>query len=73
MALSGTSAGTAVMCGPSTKQKVPMIAGGESFEALVDKPIDHICNTKDCADDLQYDPTGGLDIFQYGLLDTHFS
>ncbi|CDW75645.1 cyanophycinase-related exopeptidase-like protein [Stylonychia lemnae] len=71
--LSGSSAGTAVMGGPSKKQDVPMIAGGQSFQSLVDKPLDYICTTSDCQDDLQYDPQGGLDIFQTGLLDTHFS
>lgn len=50
-----------------------MIAGGESFESLVDKPLDHICDTSSCSNDLQYDPTGGLDLFEYGILDTHFS
>lgn len=42
LALSGTSAGTAVQ-GGSSATGVPMIAGGESYEALVNKPLDHIC------------------------------
>jgi cyanophycinase len=71
-ALAGTSAGTAVQ-GGSSDSGVPMIAGGESYEALVNKPLDHLCLTSLCYDDLQYDPEGGLGLFNVGILDTHFS
>jgi len=29
-----------------------MISGGESYQSLVDKPIDYICNNSTCSDDL---------------------
>lgn len=72
--MAGTSAGTAVQGGgTSGNAKVPMIAGGESYEALVHPALDHICATRDCEDDLQYDIQGGLSLFSLGILDTHFS
>ena len=52
MALAGTSAGTAVQGGKSSTEKIPMIAGGESYEAMVNKPLDHLCATSACASDL---------------------
>ena len=73
LALAGTSAGTAVQGGPSLTERIPMISGGESYEALVNKPLDHLCLTSACSDDLQYDPEGGLGLFTVGILDTHFS
>lgn len=74
LAVAGTSAGTAVQGGGlSGSTRVPMIAGGESYEGLVHLPLDHICTTKDCGDDLQYDPQGGLNLFSLGVVDTHFS
>jgi cyanophycinase-like exopeptidase len=73
LAVSGTSAGTAVQDGKYGTNTIPMIAGGESYEALVDEPLDHICNKSSCQDDLQYDPTGGLGLFSLSILDTHFS
>jgi cyanophycinase len=75
LAVAGTSAGTAVQCGPDPKgsKAIPMIAGGESFEALVYPSLDHVCDSRDCDNDLQYDKQGGLSLFNIGLLDTHFS
>lgn len=49
-----------------------MIAGGESYEALTKPVLEFECPTEDCEDNLQYSPNGGLNIFKYGLLDTHF-
>jgi cyanophycinase len=73
LVVSGTSAGTAVQSGLYSTSKVPMIAGGESFESLVHTPIDHVCTSDSCQDDLQYDPTGGLCLVDVVELDTHFS
>lgn len=65
-ALSGTSAGTAVACSP------PMISGGETYDALVRGAHPLPCAT--CSvDDLIFDAAGGLGLFSYGTLDSHFS
>jgi len=64
--LGGTSAGTAVECGP------PMIAGGETYDALVGGAHPTPCAA--CKEeDLIFDAAGGLGLFSYGTLDSHFS
>lgn len=73
LAVSGTSAGTAVMGGASSTEKIPMISDGVSYYALVDEPRTSICHTSKCADDLVYDPAGGLSLFTAGIIDSHFS
>eukprot|EP00350_Pseudokeronopsis_sp_OXSARD2_P000769 CAMPEP_0170543784 /NCGR_PEP_ID=MMETSP0211-20121228/2779_1 /TAXON_ID=311385 /ORGANISM="Pseudokeronopsis sp., Strain OXSARD2" /LENGTH=182 /DNA_ID=CAMNT_0010847249 /DNA_START=911 /DNA_END=1459 /DNA_ORIENTATION=+ len=50
-----------------------MIAGGESYYSLIHKPRTSECKVSSCSDDLVYDPEGGLRLFPYGALDTHFS
>ena len=50
-----------------------MIDGGESYYSLIDEPRTTACLTSRCYDDLYYDPAGGLNLFTYGILDTHFS
>jgi cyanophycinase len=60
--VAGSSAGTAIMAG------IPMITGGESYDALR-----YGSYTSPSGDDLSYDPRGGFNLFTYGLLDTHFS
>ncbi len=70
--VAGSSAGTAVQTpGPDR----PMVAGGESYNALVWGAHDLACATPQalCGDDLVYDAGGGLGLFTAGLLDTHFS
>lgn len=64
--IAGTSAGTAVQSGK------PMITEGESFESLVNDPIPLI-GSPPLKPELYYNPLGGLNLFKYGLLDTHFS
>lgn len=49
-----------------------MIAGGESFEALTKQVMTNECTSSDCERLLQYNPSGGLNLFKYGILDTHF-
>ena len=61
----GTSAGTAILSG------VPMVTGGESYEAVV-----HGAKTKPdptMSYELTYDPNGGFGLFSAGPVDTHFS
>jgi len=64
--IAGTSAGTAV------QTSSPMITEGESYEALLEKPIPLI-DTPPFARELYYNPLGGLGFFPYGITDTHFS
>ncbi len=84
-AIFGTSAGTAIQTGGSyfnnRDRSLPMITGGESYEALRD-PDEDLCVQEDwydlfdeCPDrdDLSYYPDGGFGFFNYGLLDTHFA
>ena len=87
----GTSAGTAIQTGgryvdvrgSSRCRWLPMITGGESYEALRDRDED-LCVQEDwdelfnedyCRDrdDLSYYADGGFGFFNYGLLDTHFA
>ncbi|MCC5854613.1 MAG: cyanophycinase [Idiomarina sp.] len=78
MIAGGTSAGTAIM--PSA----PMISNGSSESALRDgahagaPPATDCERAQDCpaslhADSLTYHPEGGIQLFPFGLLDTHFS
>lgn len=70
--VAGSSAGTAVQTpGPGR----PMVAGGESYNALVWGAHEAACADPKglCGDDLVYDAGGGLGLFTAGLLDTHFS
>lgn len=79
LVVGGTSAGTAVM----TAQ--PMITNGSSRSALTegavaaDEPPAFGCDRDDSCpsgihqDSLTYQSAGGLGLFPYGLLDTHFS
>jgi hypothetical protein len=50
-----------------------MIDGGESYYSLVDTPRTTECMVSSCYDDLYYVPEGGLDLFNFAILDTHFS
>lgn len=81
----GTSAGTAVMSGGlSGDNHLPMITGGRSNTALARGaftsllPFDK-CHTDDnCSeamfdDDLSYRKQGGLGLFHWGIMDSHFS
>ncbi|MGK7941940.1 MAG: cyanophycinase [Crocosphaera sp.] len=83
-AIFGTSAGTAIQAGGSYFKKpnieLPMITGGESYEALKDRQLceqdrDALFDRDYCydRDDLSYYPYGGFGFFKYGLLDTHFA
>lgn len=83
-AIFGTSAGTAIQVGGSYVRnntvKLPMITGGESYEALVDKKLceqnrEALSKTNYCPhqNDLSYYPLGGFGFFKYGILDTHFA
>ncbi|WP_269532969.1 cyanophycinase [Chitinimonas sp. BJYL2] len=62
---SGTSAGTAVAA------NVPMITGGDSYNALVYGTV-AAPGTGLRAFDLTVDNGGGLKLFNYGAIDTHF-
>jgi cyanophycinase-like exopeptidase len=74
LVVSGSSAGTGVMGGSTLNgKKIPMISGGESYYALVDEPRTTACLTSKCADDLVYDPAGGFGLFDFGVIDMHFS
>ncbi|MEZ4299399.1 MAG: cyanophycinase [Polyangiaceae bacterium] len=71
--VAGTSAGTAVMAPAPSR---PMVTGGESYNALVWGAYETACSGPSgdiCQDDLTFDAGGGLGLFTYGLLDTHFS
>jgi cyanophycinase len=63
--ISGSSAGTAIMNG------APMVTGGESYNALRYGAFSSISANN--PDDLSYDNLGGFALFNYGLIDTHFS
>lgn len=80
----GTSAGTAVQAGGKNAfGYVPMITNGSSIEAILNgainasAPVQHCEKHGGCgklnADALTYDATGGLGVFSFGVLDTHFS
>lgn len=63
--VAGSSAGTAVQSG------VPMITGGESYDAL--RYGSYSTPSTNHPDDLTYDALGGFNLFRTGLLDTHFA
>ena len=78
LAIGGTSAGTAVM------SKAAMITNGTSAIALQRgakarpaPPLDctrkRSCPKDLIEDDLTYEPSGGLGLFAFGILDTHFA
>lgn len=83
--IGGTSAGTAVMSGGNYQgSSSVMITGGTSLDAVINgaKPLSPellgCANTNSCGadikeDTLTYQPQGGLGLFSYGVLDTHFS
>lgn len=85
LVIGGTSAGTAVMSGGTFNQSpVVMITNGQSNTALVRGakkdvlPIEGCQKSARCAqnllnDDLTYRSKGGLGLFHWGILDTHFS
>jgi len=83
--IGGTSAGTAVMSG-GTFNDVPvvMITNGQSNTALIRGakmdvlPQEGCQKSNSCTqdvlnDDLTYNSTGGLGLFTWGIMDTHFS
>jgi cyanophycinase len=61
----GTSAGTAVQVSG------PMITGGESYDALRRAPVDELSPRR--GGRLSYHAGGGLGLFKWGALDTHFN
>ncbi len=83
--VAGTSAGTAVMSGGRFNgQRIPMITNGDSFTGIqfgafelpapalgCDK--DQSCNNGLSENHLTYNGNGGLGLFRWGVLDTHFS
>lgn len=83
--LGGTSAGTAVQSGGLyDKRPVPMITSGNTMTALFRgafalAPPPYGCEkTNTCPhglleSDLTYNPAGGINTFNTGILDTHFS
>lgn len=82
--LAGTSAGTAVLSGGSYRgQQTVMISNGQSAQALYQgalaqaAPADGCENDRSCGEgvdekSLTYQASG-LDLFPWGVLDTHFS
>lgn len=83
--IAGTSAGTAVMSGGSFNgQRTPMITNGDSYNAMqfgaFDLPPpavgcdkDQSCSNGLAENHLTYSGGGGLGLFRWGVLDTHFS
>jgi cyanophycinase len=85
LVIAGTSAGTAVMSGGSYQgHKIPMITNGDSYNAMqfgafdlsapqpgCDK--DQSCSNGLAENHLTYSAKGGLGLFPWGVLDTHFS
>lgn len=80
--LAGSSAGTAVQSGHSTRN-IPMITGGRSGPAWrlgalsdqADSPLCYFhqrCTAKAAAGQLTYKADGGLGSFSLGVVDTHF-
>ncbi|SES68315.1 cyanophycinase [Thalassotalea agarivorans] len=79
----GTSAGTAVMSG-NEALSLPMITNGRSENALVRGAKANVLPSAGCQkanackndvlnDDLTYKSSGGIGLFQWGIMDTHFS
>jgi cyanophycinase len=85
LVVAGTSAGTAVMAGGSfLGHKTPMITNGDSYSAMqfgaFDLPApqagcdkDQSCSNGLAENHLTYASKGGLGLFPWGVLDTHFS
>ncbi|GAB2910237.1 cyanophycinase [Rheinheimera gaetbuli] len=85
MIIAGTSAGTAVMSGGSfAGSRIPMITNGDSYSAMqfgaFDLPApkrgcdkDQSCSNGLAEGHLTYSSAGGLGLFNFGVLDTHFS
>lgn len=83
--LGGTSAGTAVMSGGEfMTNSTVMITNGQSNTAIIRGakkdllPVEGCQKSHHCDDDLQnddlsYNSVGGLGVFPWGILDTHFS
>jgi len=83
--VAGTSAGTAVMSGASyLGHNTPMISNGDSYSAMqfgaFDLPApqpgcdkDQSCSNGLAENHLTYTASGGLGLFPWGVLDTHFS
>lgn len=83
--IAGTSAGTAVMAGGSELgRKIPMITNGDSFSAMqygaFDLPApepgcdkDQSCSNGLAENHLTFSAQGGLGLFSWGVLDTHFA
>jgi len=80
----GTSAGTAVQAGGyANGRPVPMLTSGSSKGVLSSgvfsvPPVSERCEDEGCEHILvdnavTVNPTGGLGLFNFGLLDTHFS
>lgn len=79
LVVAGTSAGTAVMSGG---MGVPMIASGDSLAALgtgafamapLGGTCQGACRVPEPEEPLTYAPDGGLGLFPFGPLDTHFA
>lgn len=83
--IGGTSAGTAVMAGGVfDNAAIPMITNGRSGAAIIrgakkdQLPIEGCHKSLQCDhdllnDDLTYNSSGGLGLFNWGITDTHFS
>uniref|UniRef100_A0A486XQH9 Secreted cyanophycinase CphE n=1 Tax=Rheinheimera sp. BAL341 TaxID=1708203 RepID=A0A486XQH9_9GAMM len=83
--VAGTSAGTAVMSGGSfAGQRTPMITNGDSYNAMQFGAFDLTAPQPGCDKDqscsnglaenhLTFNSQGGLGLFNWGVLDTHFS
>ncbi|MBZ9612614.1 cyanophycinase [Rheinheimera maricola] len=83
--VAGTSAGTAVMSGGSfVGRRTPMITNGDSYNAMqfgaFDLPApqpgcdkDQSCSNGLAENHLTFASQGGLGLFNWGVLDTHFS
>lgn len=83
--VAGSSAGAAVMAGGSFQgHRTPMITNGDSYSALQYGAFDLAAPQPGCDKDqscsnglaeqhLTYTATGGLGLFPWGILDTHFS
>lgn len=83
--IGGTSAGTAVMSGGEfNKNQTVMITNGQSNTAIIRGSKGDILPTEGCQksetcpkdilnNDLTFNSTGGLGLFHWGIMDTHFS
>jgi len=83
--IGGTSAGTAVMSGGSYKKStIAMITNGQSNTAVFRGAKKDVLPQEGCQksgscdeevlnDDLTYNSQGGLGLFHWGIIDTHFS